>query len=116
MYHFETILKFYLNIHSDDQTQCPIIIECSKNCQSSMLALGVNVRDNDDPTSKRDREQFPNIPFDDIEFSKHGFSRHVVHLVKEIACNYKLYVHSIIKTKKHKHTKNNKKLFNVFNK
>ena len=88
----EAIVLFYLIIHSDNQSQCPLITHYAKKCQTAMLHMGVNFRKYDNPNRQSDREKFPNVPFDDIEFSKNGFSRHVVHIVRELACDYKLYV------------------------
>ena len=90
----EIMTLFYLIIHSDIQSQCKHITHYAKKCQTAMMSLGVNVRTYDNPNRQSDREKFPHIPFDKIEFSRNGFSRHVVHLVRELACDYKLYVFS----------------------
>ena len=39
-----------------------------------------------------DDSVFDNVDFSQIEFSNNGFSRHVFHAIKEIACELKLYV------------------------
>ena len=63
-----------------------------KEAQIAMLKLGVKPRMHDDPKRKRDREKFPQIDFDNIAWSSNGFSRHVFHAFKEMACDFLLYV------------------------